>query len=173
MSITYPKAEQLSIGYDPKEDRLFLIARLQNGESRKVLITRRLLSRMLDRMKEELSSTHPVADKSPDLDEVLQMEHIAAVQQGESEKPSGDFGSENILPAASHLVTEAQIVTQDQHLILGLLAEEKTPMVGIELDRGKAHLILRKLVEQAEQAEWGLEKKAAWMEPIRYGRGGN
>ena len=49
----------------------------------------------------------------------------------------------------------------------------KTPIAGIELDRGKAHLILKILVEQAEKAEWGLEKKAAWMEPIRYGRGGN
>ena len=172
MTITYPKAEQLSIGYDPKEDRLILIVHLQTGEIRKALITRRLLSRILDRMKNELSSTHPAADRSPDLEEVLQMEHVAAMQQDKSESSSGESGAGSP-PAESYLVIESQIVTQDKHLLWGLIAENKNPIAGIELARGEAHQVLRMLVEQAEKAEWGLEKKAAWMKPIRYGRGGN
>ena len=172
MSTNYPKAEHLSLGYDPKADRLFLLAHLQDGESRKALITRRLLSMLLDRMKDELVSSHPVAERSPDANEVLQMEHIAAVHQSQSQSSSDKSGAETP-QAESYLVTEAQIVTQDQNLVLGLLAEDRFPIAGIELDRGKAHLILRILVEQAEKAEWGLEKKAAWMEPIQYGKGGN
>jgi hypothetical protein len=170
MQTTYPKTERLSIGYDPKEDRLILTAHLQDGESRRTLITRRLLSKILDKMSQELASTHPAAERSPDLDEVLQMEHVAAVSQGKSE--SSGSGSPQA-PAESHLVVEAQVETQEQHLILGLLSEDKEPLAGIKLARHEAHQVLRMLMQQAGKAKWGLEKKAAWMEPLQYGKGGN
>ncbi len=172
MSVTYPKAERISIGYDPLEDRLILTGHLHSGESCKAVLTRRLLSRLLDRISIELSSTHPAAERSPDPDEVLQMEHIAAVTEGRSEQTTGKPG-EKSPDSESHLVVEAQVQTQDQHLILGLLARDKTPIIGIKLSRGKAHQVLRMLMEQAVKVEWGLEKKAAWMQPLKYGQGGN
>ncbi len=170
MSTTYPKAQRLSIGYDPREDRLILTGHLQGGEDLKVLITRRLLSRLLDRMSSELSSTHPAAQRSPDPDEVLQMEHIAAVTQGKSEQSSSKTSQEKA-PAQTYLAVEAQVETRDAHLILGLLAEDKTPITGIKLSREKAHQVLRMLMEQARKAEWELEQKAAWMQPMKYGKG--
>lgn len=170
MSTTYPKAVRLSIGYDPKEDRLILTAHLQGGESRRTLITRRLLSRILDKMSQELASTHPATERSPDPDQVLQMEHVAAVSQG---KPDSSRSENPQARTESHLVAEAQIETQEQHLILGLLAEDKEPLAGIKLARNEAHQVLRILMQQANKAKWGLEKKAAWMEPLQYGKGGN
>ena len=170
MSTTYPKAQRLSIGYDPREDRLILTGHLQSGEDRKAMITRRLLSRLLDKMSSELSSTHPAAERSPDPDEVLQMEHIAAVTQGKSEQSSSEASQEKAA-VKKYLAVEAQVETQDEHLILGLIAEDKTPITGIKLSRAKAHQVLRMLMEQAGKAEWELEQKAAWMQPMKYGKG--
>jgi len=96
MTTTYPKAKYLSLGYDPREDRLILTAHLQDGTSCKVLITRRLLSMLLERLSSELSSTHPAAANSPNPDEVLQMEHVASVQGSKSEK--GEQASAKINP---------------------------------------------------------------------------
>ncbi len=50
MSTTYPKTERIRLGYDPKEDRLVLVAHLYGDKSSKILITRRMLSKLLDRM---------------------------------------------------------------------------------------------------------------------------
>ncbi len=78
------------------------------------------------------------------------MEHIAAVQQNKSEKSGDKTESEKVPPPTkSHLVQEAQIETQEDHLILGLLDENKEPLAGIKLSRIKAHQVLRMLMEQA------------------------
>lgn len=170
MTTTYPKAKQLSLGYDVKEDRIILTAHLQDGSSCKALITRRLLSILLERLSSELSSTHPAAAHSPDPDEVLQMEHVASVELRKSEKGTdAPESAQESIP--TYLATSAQIETQDDgHIILGLKEDE--PIAAILLSREKTHQILKLFNELAEKAEWGLDKKAAWMEPLKYGRGG-
>ncbi len=61
MNTTYPKATTVTIGYDPTEDRMFLILYLQDGSSRKAYISRRLLGRLLKTMGDKLTSTSPTA----------------------------------------------------------------------------------------------------------------
>jgi hypothetical protein len=139
---TYPKAKHLSLGYDPREDRLILTAHLQDGTSCKVLITRRLLSLLLECLSSELSSTHPAAAHSPNPDEVLQMEHVASVQGGKSEKgEQGSGQSQESIP--TYLATSAQIESQeDGHIILGLKDDE--PIAALLLSRQKTHQILER-----------------------------
>ncbi len=67
------------------------------------------------------------------------------------------------------LATSAQIETQeDGHIILGLKDDDQ-PIVATLLSREKTHQILRLFNELAEKAGWGLDNKAAWMEPLKYG----
>ena len=69
----------------------------------------------------------------------------------------------------THLATSAQIETQeDGHIILGLKGDDQ-PIAAILLSREKTHQILRFFSELAEKAGWGLDNKAVWMEPLRYG----
>ncbi|MFP4393517.1 MAG: hypothetical protein ACLFPG_11770 [Desulfohalobiaceae bacterium] len=124
---------------------------------------------LLERISSELSSTHPAAAHSPNPDEVLQMEHVASVQGSKSEKGEQATDQE---PIPTYLASSAQIETQeDGHIILGLKDEEQ-PITAILISKQKTHQILKLFSEQAEKAGWGLDKKAAWMEPLRYGRGG-
>jgi hypothetical protein len=103
------------------------------------------------------------------MDEVLQMEHVASVQGSKSEKGEQATDQESI---PTSLATSAQIETQqDGHIILGLKNNEQ-PIAAILLSRQKTHQILKLFSELAEKAGWGLGNKAAWMEPLRYGRGG-
>ena len=55
MTLTYPKAGQLSVGYDPKEDRLFLVFHLQDDGFRKSFVSRRILGALLGHMSEQLA----------------------------------------------------------------------------------------------------------------------
>ena len=79
MSTTYPKANTVTVGYDATEDRMFLILYLQDGNTRKAYISRRLLGMLLKSMGDKLSTTSTTASRTPNPSEVMQMEHIAAV----------------------------------------------------------------------------------------------
>ncbi len=167
MKTTYPKARQISIGYDQIEDRMVFTSRFKDGLVRKALITRRLLSRLLIRMSRELYSTHPVAGRSPDPDEVLQMEHIAAIAHGlpETQALPERPGAQTTISQAG-LVVDVQIETQDEYLVLGLLSYPAEPIAAMKLTREKAHQLIRTFMEKAAAAEWDLENKAPWLEPM-------
>lgn len=79
---TYPKATQVAFGHVPREDRLALDLTLQaptGAELRRAWLTRRMVAAMLVKLSEVIGQSHPVAGRTPDPDEVLQMEHLAAV----------------------------------------------------------------------------------------------
>ncbi len=167
MRTIYPKARQISIGYDQVEDRMVFTSRFKDGRVRRALITRRLLSRLLIRMSGELYTTHPVAGRSPDPDEVLQMEHIAAVAHGLPEAQAlPEKPGAQVTISQTGLVVDVQIETQNEYLVLGLISYPAEPVAGIKLTREKAHQLIRTFMEKAVAAEWDLENKTAWLEPL-------
>ena len=58
---------------------MFLVLYLQDGNTRKAYISRRLLGMLLKSMGDKLTSTSPTASRTSDSAEVMQMEHIAVL----------------------------------------------------------------------------------------------
>ncbi len=165
---TYPKATTVTIGYDPIEDRIFLILYLQDGGSRKAFISRRLLKMLLKTMGDKLTTTSPTASRTPDSAEVMQMEHIAAVVNRKPGVVPKTAQPDNI---KSCYATEAQIQARQGSIVLGLKSDNSEPIAGLALKRAEAHQILRMLRDQADKAGWGLGQPAEWMKPMKYGKG--
>ena len=148
---------------------MFLILYLQDGNSRKAYISRRLLGMLLKSMGNKLTSTSPTASRTPDSAEVMQMEHIAAVVNKKPGEIPKTAQPDNVKP---YYATEAQIQAQTDTLILGFKSVDTEPIAALALKRTEAHQILRMLRDQADKAGWGLEQPAEWMRPMEYGKGG-
>ena len=195
MPLTYPRAHKLSVGYDTKEDRLFLIFHLQNGDYRKALLSRRLLDALLVRMSEELASSHPMVGHTAQRDEMLQMEHLASVsvQTAEPEQPVQSGHQQGQIPSqaqqpqetqqlpsrysGSFLITDAHVEVQQGVLVVGWsgewLNDQKTasePIAALGLARSEAHRVLRLLRDKAEVAGWNMAMPAQWLQPLEYGK---
>ncbi|WP_028572296.1 hypothetical protein [Desulfonatronum lacustre] len=199
MTLTYPKAGQLSVGYDPKEDRLFLIFHIQDGGFRKAFVSRRILGALLGHMSEQLASSHPMAGYTAQRDEMLQMEHVASVsvQNVEAKQPkqpahpkqpqqalkpqkSQQLQQGEQLPTefpGAFYVTSVQVEMQQDMLVVGFSGEwlkaenqKSEPIAALGLARAEAHRVLRLLRDKADSAGWNLEWPALWMKPLEYGK---
>ncbi|GAB6060692.1 hypothetical protein [Desulfonatronum parangueonense] len=193
MTRTYPKAHKLSVGYNQKEDRLFLIFHLQDGGFRKAFISRRILGALLVRMSKELSASHPNAERIAQRDEVLQMEHVASIfvltnpAPPAGTHPETDTGSRKAernqkeqLPSEFtriYYITAAHLEIQESLLLIGFSGErlnsEKQnpePIAALALARPEAHQVLRLLRDKADSAGWNVELTAQWMKPLEYGQ---
>ncbi|WP_156932920.1 hypothetical protein [Desulfonatronum lacustre] len=181
MTLTYPKAAKLSVGYDPKEDRLFLIFHLQDGGFRKAFVSRRILGVLLGHMSEQLASSHPMAGYTAQRDEMLQMEHVASVsvQSSESKSDPGQIKAQS-LPTefpGSFYVTDAHVELQQDMLVVGFSGEWlndpkalPVPIAALGLGRSEAHRVLRLLRDKADSAGWNMEMPAQWLKPLEYGK---
>jgi hypothetical protein len=191
MNLTYPKAAQLSVGYAPHEDRLFLIFHLQDGGFRKAFLSRRVLGALLARMSEELAASHPMAGLTAQRDEMLQMEHVASIsvgtgkgkadadqtpqtQQTQQTPQTHPFPTE--FSGAFH-VTSAHLEMQQDALVIGFsgtwLNDPKAspvPIAALGLGRSEAHQVLWLLRDKAEFAGWNMEMPALWLKPLEYGK---
>ena len=196
MTLTYPKAAKLTVGHDPKEDRLFLIFHLQDGGFRKAFLSRRMLGALLVRMSEELASSHPMAGYTAQRDEMLQMEHVASVskptQQGTgqvsqtSKSKPPDTHAEPPKPAKAlrvpttfagvYYVTSAHLEIQHGELIVAFSGDYLNDNTGAHLiaalamPRNEAHQVLRLLRDKAEFAGWNMDAPAQWLKPLEYGK---
>ncbi|SMP82341.1 hypothetical protein SAMN06295888_1476 [Desulfonatronum zhilinae] len=185
VNLTYPRSDQLSVGYDLKEDRLFLIFHLHGGGFRKALISRRILVGLLGHMSEQLTSSHPMAGYTAHRDEVLQMEHVAAVSvqnPGPTQQTSQTQQTQQTQPPptefpGSFYVTDAHVELQQDMLVVGFSGEWlndpkalPVPIAALGLGRSEAHQVLRLLRDKAEFAGWNLEWPAQWLKPLEYGK---
>ncbi|TVR02884.1 MAG: hypothetical protein EA399_00190 [Desulfovibrionales bacterium] len=189
VNLTYPKAVKISVGYDPHEDRLFLIFHLQDGGFHKAFLSRRVLGALLARMSEELAASHPMAGLTAQRDEMLQMEHVASIsvgtgkgkaaptpqtQQTKQTQQTQQLPTE--FPGAFY-VTSAHLEMQQDALVIGFsgtwLNDPKAlpvPIAALGLGRSEAHQVLRLLRDKAEFAGWNMEMPALWLKPLEYGK---
>ncbi|GAB6060664.1 hypothetical protein [Desulfonatronum parangueonense] len=186
MTRTYPKAHKLSVGYDQKEDRLFLIFHLQNGGFRKAFLSRRMLGALLIRMGAVLSTSHPNAGFTAQRDEVLQMEHVASISVGggisnaDQTPQTQQTKQTQQLPTeftVVYYVTAAHLEMQQDALVIGFSGDKLNmqqdapePIAALALGRSEAHQVLRLLRDKAESACWNVELPAQWMKPLEFGK---
>ncbi|MCG5498998.1 hypothetical protein [Ectothiorhodospira variabilis] len=191
---TYPKATQITLGHAPREDRLAMDLTLMSkplpGETaastapmRRAWLTRRVVAATLAKLSEVIGQSHPAAERTPDPDEVLQMEHLAAVASKSPAPQGGDPASARSSASAptpgptpdpeGYLITELQIEAQAAHVVMGLWGEplsapgQGMPVAALKLSRHHAHQILRLLQSTSAKAQWGLEHPAQWMQPMQ------
>ncbi len=180
MNLTYPKAGQLSVGYDPHEDRLFLIFHLQDGGFRKAFLARRVLGALLSRMSEELAASHPMAGWTAQRDEMLQMEHVASISVGTGKTNADQTPQSQQLPtefSGAFYVTSAHLEMQQDALVIGFsgtwLSDPKAapvPIAALGLGRAEAHQVLHLLRDKAGFAGWNMDVAAQWLKPLEYGK---
>lgn len=185
MTLTYPKAGKLTVGYDQKEDRLALTFHLQDGGFRKAFISRRILAGLLGHMGQKLSASHPMAGHTAQRDEVLQMEHVASVSAQNLDATASDPTQETQQTQTPPTefsecfhVTDVRLELQQDILVVGFSGElpgdhhaTPQPIAALGLGRAEAHRVLRLLRDKADFADWNLEMPALWMKPLEYGRG--
>lgn len=195
---TYPRASRIQFTHDPREDRLRLdLVMARAGESaarttdttaedvRRAWLTRRVVNGALERLSAVIGQSHPAVERSPEPDEVLQMEHVAAVAgQGRSGSSGNPVGSARQPSGPAHeagagygeddhLITGVQIETDDAQVKVGLWGTPLTgtgedgPVAALNLTRPQAHQLLRLLQAGAARASWDLQRPAPWMGPIR------
>ena len=193
---TYPKASRITLAHAPKVDRLLMDLTLMLPENpgatkgispapriRRAWLTRRVVAATLAKLSEVIGQSHPAAQRTPDPDEVLQMEHLAAVA-GESGSTGGQAAAANAPESSTphpgpapepdaYLITELQIEAQEAHVVMGLWGEPLTvpgqgrPVAALKLSRHHAHQILRLLQATSSKAQWGLDHPAQWMQPMQ------
>ncbi len=197
MATEYPRARRISLGYNGVEDRMLLWLHLRDGSQRRVDLTRRLVASLIERLQTTLSETHPAAERTPSPDEVLQMEHIAAVAGGTGDDDSAaspaagtgddaggeggaaEGGSDQNADAARkvpvYLATDIPMEIVDGELLLGIQGARRSragavrpgPVAGLRLGRRQAHRVMKLLRDMAANAEWGLDAPPGWMQPMK------
>lgn len=183
MTLTYPKAVKISVGYDPKQDRLFQIFHLQDGGFRKAFVSRRILGALLGHMSEQVAASHPMAGYTAQRDEMLQMEHVASVsvQSSESKPDPGQGQTQGqSLPTefpGSFYATDVHVELQQDMLVVGFSGEWlndpkalPVPIAALGLGRSEAHRVLWLLRDKADSAGWNMEMPVLWMKPLEYGK---
>lgn len=180
--MTFPKVQQISLGYQPGEDRLALIARTRDHGRQLGWITRRLLRDLLSQLRTAMTRSHPAADRSVAAGEMLQLEHMAAMSEA-VEQPSGeqtgaadreDFVEVQTTVQGQYLITRCHIRPASNGLIVAMQGrlrnpagpegERVEPVMALVMDRRQVHQLLELLRDQAGRARWDLQDEVAWME---------
>ncbi|GEM_PF-864678 len=180
---TFPRVQQLQIGYAPLEDRILLRLTLVSEGGCNAWVPRAVAGPLVERLNAALKRSHPAAETAPADDTVMALEHIAARSQlaGAADAVSDDLAEASrtaqaagpVTPWTTHLVSEARVEAGDEGgLRIGLLGHRLTAeglargeaeaVAGLMLERAQAHELLRMVTEQAEQAGWALEGLRVW-----------
>jgi hypothetical protein len=172
----YPVATKLDVGINRVEDRIVLIAETRGHGRRAAWLTRRLLRLLLDRYAEVIAGSSPTAAQAPpgQRDEVLQMEHVGALEAGSDAED--DDTAERTAPSGHYLVTDARMQVRGGNILLALdgvtrsaegpNGDSRQPVYAMILDRTHAHKILALLRDKGEEAAWDLPEPSAWTEKL-------
>mgnify|MGYP006432667761 CR=1 FL=1 len=178
---TFPRTQNLQLGYSVLEDRVWLYLVLTQGQGAVVAwLPRRMVVGLAERLGELLRHSHPATEGEPAADAVLALEHRAA--RSALAGRSREEGNEGVTPVADNadpdepavwLVSEARVERREDHVIVGLLGQsmptvtnnddEAMPVAGLTLTREQTHEVLRLFVEQIDQSDWVLPKWLEWL----------
>jgi hypothetical protein len=177
----YPVANQLDVGTNAVEDRVVLIASTKGHGRRAVLLTRRMMKALLAKYASVLEQTSETASQAAadHKAEVLQMEHVSAVSQGDhgrTEESGPGAPANPTAPDAVYLGTDVHFQQRDGQILLAFDGVQRTsdgpdgrskePVVGFLLDRTNAHKVLALLKDKADEAGWDLPKPSGWTDKL-------
>ena len=180
----YPIANQLDVGTNAVEDRVVLIASTKGHGRRGVLLTRRLMKRLLSSYAQVLEKTSETASQAAasHRNEVLQMEFIAALSQIDQEGGDGDGEGDHSqqqasAPEAVYLATGVHFQPREGNILLAFdgihrdasepNGAQPEPALGFVMDRTSAHKVLAMLQDKAEEAGWSLPKPSGWTDKLQ------
>jgi len=170
-------ARSLAFRYGEKEDRLFLAAGRED-ETRSLVLTRRMTSRLVNGLARLLERSSAVVGKAPVemQDDIILLEHQKAIQavmkseraRGPEKEPDGASGHASSAPLAvdlrAHLVTGASITTRPQDFVI-VFNGQAGALIQLQVTRSELHRVLEVLSRRAEAVGWNLKIDAAWLDP--------
>ena len=180
---TFPRTQNLQLGYSVLEDRVWLYLVLTQGQGAVVAwLPRRMVVGLAERLGELLRHSHPATEGEPAADAVLALEHRAARSAIAGQAKSKTEGNENAVATepdahpeapAPYLISEARVERRESHIVIGLLghpiptangvSDDPAPVAGLTLTRDQTHEVLRLLVEQVDRSDWILPRRLEWL----------
>lgn len=187
----YWLSKQLNITFSPYEDRLILRAERGEHGLANVLLTRRMVMIVLQRLLVNLTDLTGL-QKTPAQywQEVLQMTHQQAMQakrDADSAQATAQASEEDITPGSSpsmpaeavppvalYLATELTTRLQDKELAIAFaglpmpqamtLPSAHEPVFAMLLQAEHIHQLIELLITKAHEAQWHLPLTLPWLE---------
>jgi hypothetical protein len=154
----------LRMGFLNVDDRL-LIDFVHADRVETMLVTRRILRRIIIAMADVLARSSPVVARVPasHKSEMLAWEHLSALQpEGEGEAGGEQPAQQQRPPQPWHLLAKLDINTQPN--IFHLRFEDDTGMlVTMAMNRAELHRLLANLRQLARHAEWDIDSEVGWL----------
>lgn len=154
----------LRMGFLNTDDRL-LIDFVHPDRTETMVVTRRILRRILHGIAEILAKSSPVVAKVPasHKSEMLAWEHISALQpEGGGDGPSEEAAPQQRQTSPWHLLSKLDINTQPASFHLRF-EDSAGLMVNMSMSRAELHRLLANLRQLARHAEWDLDTEIGWL----------
>lgn len=169
------KATSLTFSYSEPEDRLVVLASAPAGAKIGLLLTRRMIGRLINGLAGILEKSSVAASHAPAemRDDVVLLEHQGAISGGSTHQ-------EPVKPASAAAAPQAvqqSIQIQTVHIQSIDISVKPTlfeivlkdgrlqPIVAIDIGRAELHRVLDMLTRKAEEADWDIRIEAGWLEP--------
>jgi len=155
----------LRMGFLETEDRL-LVDFVYPDHSLSMLITRRIIRRVIQGIAQVLAQSSPVLARVPasHKTEVLVWEHLSAIQP-EAEAAGGDGGEKAPAlhsPQPWQLLTKLDINTLPNSFSLRFESRSGT-VIDMSMSRPELHRLLASLRQLARHSEWDLDTEIGWL----------
>ena len=172
------KATSLTFKYSEAEDRLIVLASEPAGTKIGLLLTRRMIGRLINGLagileKSSLAASHAPAEMR---DDVVLLEHQGAISnRGAASQGQPTLGSnpakspaqaaQEPVQVQSVHIQSIDISVKPTHFELLLKDGKLQPIVAMNIGRPELHRVLDMLTRKAEEADWNIRIEAKWLEP--------
>lgn len=170
------KATSLTFKYSEPEDRLAVLASEPAGGKIGLVLTRRLIGRLINGLAGILEKSSLAASYAPAemRDDVVLLEHQGAISS-KGAPPQERQSVTDMDPARSPAQEPVQVQTvhiqsidisvKPAHFELALKDGKLQPIVAMNIGRPELHRVLDMLTRKAEEADWNIRIEAKWLEP--------
>jgi len=163
MDLTMNSVKTLRMGFLNVDDRL-LIDFVQAERTETMLVTRRILRRIIIAIADLLARSSPVVARVPasHKSEMLAWEHLSALQPEGQGGAGGEEGAVQRPAQPWNLLAKLDINTQPNSFSLRF--EDVTGrLVTIAMNRAELHRLLANLRQLARHAEWDIDSEVGWL----------
>lgn len=164
------RARSISFLYSGTEDRLVLLVDSRGRQRVSILVTRRLVSRLLNALASLLERSSLAARQAPYplRGDVVLLEHQGAVQAGAQQAatappPASAPEPQPQLLLVPTLLTAIDISTKPSHFSL-TFRDARQALVTCDLTRAELHRVVKALLAKVSEADWAVRVDAAWLE---------
>lgn len=154
----------LRMGFLNVDDRL-LIDFVHADRTETMLVTRRILRRIIIAIADVLARSSPVVARVPasHKSEMLAWEHLSALQpEGEAGGGAQESAPQRRPAPPWNLLTKLDINTQPNNFHLRF-EDGAGMLVAMAMNRAELHRLLANLRQLARHAEWDIDSEVGWL----------